>query len=378
MPEASNISKEKNTSITSLEDDSILDTHYMEMCIKNAKTDSAVGKNPFVGCVIISENGKLIAKGEHHKWGGPHAEAIAINNALSSNTIQPLLPNSTLYVSLEPCSHHGKTPPCTDAIIKSGIRKVVIGSLDPSDKVEGIKELEDAGIAVTVMKDQHIAKYLNRGFYKQTKYGLPWVVAKVAITIDGKIALFSGESKWITNHKSRELVHSLRSKCGVIVTGSGTVERDNPNFDIRLIEKESSATMKQPDLYIMSQSGYSLKNDANVLKAENRHVEVSGREINEDLLRYISDRSNTNYIMLESGPKLLSSFLKAGLIDELQVFQAPFIMGEGISMVEGLKMNSMDEKDEWLLTSIIDLLNDSLNVYIRPKYEEFLLGHSSL
>lgn len=208
----------------------ILNQEYMRLAIEIAKKGAGkVNPNPMVGAVIVKDE-RVIGQGYHKYYGGNHAEVNAFEN-LSDNP-----EGATIYVTLEPCSHYGKTPPCVDKIIANKISKVVVGTLDPNPLVEGrgIKALKEAGIEVITGVLEEECKKLNEVFMKYILCKRPFVVLKTAMTLDGKIATESGESKWITSDKSRQEVHKLRNKLSAIMVGVNTVIKDNPELTCRL------------------------------------------------------------------------------------------------------------------------------------------------
>ena len=205
------------------------DTECMALALKLSKLGQAgVGANPMVGCVI-SRDDKIIAKDYHHQYGQEHAEINALNQ------IGHKAENCKLYVTLEPCSHHGKTPPCINAIIKAGIKKVYVATLDPNPLVSGsgVKLMKENGIDVEIGLLENNAIEVNRGFFKRMTTGLPFITSKIAMSLDGRVAMRSGESKWITSEASRADVQILRSQNQAILTGSGTILNDNPMLTVR-------------------------------------------------------------------------------------------------------------------------------------------------
>jgi diaminohydroxyphosphoribosylaminopyrimidine deaminase/5-amino-6-(5-phosphoribosylamino)uracil reductase len=187
--------------------------------------------NPFVGAIIVDENDSIIGSGYHQKWGEKHAEVFAIEEALLKTAD---LSNCTLYVTLEPCSHQGKTPPCTNLIIQTGIKKVVVGSVDPNPAVSGIQLLQEKGIEV-IVQETHEAKQLNKVFFTNQQKNRPFVRLKMAATLDGKIADYAGTSKWITNVSSRAFLHeSIRANVDAIVSTAKTVLADQATLNIRI------------------------------------------------------------------------------------------------------------------------------------------------
>lgn len=197
---------------------------------KKAKRKDIKG-NPFVGAIVVDENGDIIGSGYHQKWGEKHAEVFAIEEALLKTTD---LGNCTLFVTLEPCSHYGKTPPCTDLILKSGIKKVIVGSLDPNPNVSGFTLLQQKGIDISLLETAE-AISLNKIFFTNQKSKKPFVRLKMAATLDGKIADFTGASKWITNKSSRAYLHThIRTEVDAIVSTVKTVIQDQATLNIRI------------------------------------------------------------------------------------------------------------------------------------------------
>ena len=202
----------------------------MRRAIELAKKGGGyVHPNPLVGCVVVN-NGEIIAEGYHEKYGEYHAERNALLRCKSETK------GASLYVTLEPCCHYGKTPPCTEIIIEKGIKKVFVGILDPNPLVagKGVKILQDAGIEVEVGLCEDEIRELNKVFLKYITTKHPYVIMKTAMTLDGKIAAFTGDSRWVTNEESRKLVHELRSEMAAVIVGIGTVLADDPMLNVRL------------------------------------------------------------------------------------------------------------------------------------------------
>ena len=202
----------------------------MRRAIELAKMGGGyVHPNPLVGCVVVKD-GEIIAEGYHEKYGEFHAERNALTSCKSETK------GASLYVTLEPCCHYGKTPPCTDIIIEKGIKKVYVGILDPNPLVagKGVKRLQDAGIEVEVGLCADEIRELNKVFLKYITTKRPYVIMKTAMTLDGKIAAFTGDSKWVTNEESRKIVHQLRSEMAGVIVGIGTVLADDPMLNVRL------------------------------------------------------------------------------------------------------------------------------------------------
>ncbi|RPJ05034.1 MAG: bifunctional diaminohydroxyphosphoribosylaminopyrimidine deaminase/5-amino-6-(5-phosphoribosylamino)uracil reductase RibD, partial [Spirochaetaceae bacterium] len=206
------------------------DQFYMRMCLHLAERGTGfTSPNPMVGAVVVRE-GQVLGRGYHRTAGTDHAEIVALKAAGEAAV------GATLYVNLEPCSHQGRTPPCADAIIRSGIKRIVIAMADPNPLVagEGIKKLEKAGLSVTLGIQEQRARHLNEVFIKHITTRRPFVALKTAASLDGRIATASGESKWITGEKARLFGHSLRQKYDCILTGSGTVIADDPELTVRI------------------------------------------------------------------------------------------------------------------------------------------------
>ena len=243
-----------------------IDKYYLDMTLKLAqKGEFTVYPNPKVGAILVKDN-KIVGSGYHKTTGSPHAEAIAIKKAGSKTK------NSTLYVNLEPCSHFGKTPPCVDLIIKHKIKRVVIGNYDPNPLVnkKSINKLRRAGISVSTGILKQKATLLNKEFYHMHQSNVPHVTVKVGLSLDGKIALHNGYSKWITSAESRQDVQRERAKSSVILSTSKTILKDNPLLNVR----ESSylkKLRKQPDLAVIDNQ-LKLNGNLNIFNIPNRKI----------------------------------------------------------------------------------------------------------
>jgi len=359
------------------------DYRYMARAIQLAKTPLVnPHPNPRVGCIIVQDN-KIVAEGYHESAGKPHAEI----NALRQCAIA--LENATMYVTLEPCCHIGRTGACTEAVIASKVSKVIIAMLDPNPKMRGngIKKLETAGTSVFsgLLEDQ--AKQLNKGFVKRMQENKPWVQLKIAASIDGCTAMSSGESQWITGESARKDVQKMRASCDAILTGSGTVISDDPRLTVRLSEYKDIA--KQPlRIVIDSQSKldnqYQIFNeDGNVLLATlptdnnlefKSNVEVKTFPINQgkiDLEALFTElaKREINHVLVESGEKLNGALLMAGLVDEIVVYVASSIMGSQTKrMFETSMLNQMNDKISLQLEDFRKVGNDLRLTYI-PKMD---------
>lgn len=304
---------------------------------KNASRE-LIRPNPFVGALVINNNDEIIGRGFHKIWGEAHAEVFAIREAIENGAD---LANCTLYVTLEPCSHTGKTPPCTELIVSSGIRKVVIGSKDPNPLVNGIGMLQGAGIEV-VLEESADAIELNREFFVNQRFKRPYIVAKAAITADHFMSRENGDSKWISSEESRAWAHvHCRSRVDAILTTARTVIADDAKLNVRVGQDEIERTaivldrklelLRHKDLSIH----YPRKESALYLVTENPEptdTEEAIRYINgvyrngevELLSLFLELYKNHNMyaVLIEAGPRLLNRMLHEGLVDELVVFES--------------------------------------------------------
>ena len=307
------------------------DEKYMKMCLNLAKRGAGrVSPNPMVGCVVLDKNGKVVSKGYHKKYGENHAERDALSK-LQNNAAE----GGTLYVNLEPCSHYGKTPPCTDIIIEHKLAKVVFAIKDPNRKVNGLNVLKNAGIEVVEGVLEKEAKFLNRIFFKNIEKNMPYVVLKTATTMDGKIATKTGDSKWITSEKARKEVYKMRKNFDCILTSSNTVIADNPTMKHKykcILDKDGRVSkdaeiFKQGKIYVATKKNTPLKNGELDLKAVLKELYKQG----------------ICSVFIECGGKLGGAFLKEGLVDEIYQFIAPKILNdnEGLSCFNGGKYNKI-------------------------------------
>jgi diaminohydroxyphosphoribosylaminopyrimidine deaminase/5-amino-6-(5-phosphoribosylamino)uracil reductase len=301
--------------------------------------------NPRVGCVIVAPGAGVIGAGHTQRAGGPHAEVVALAAARAAGH-DPR--GATTYVTLEPCSHHGRTPPCCEALIEAGVAKVVVAVGDPNPLVagRGIAHLRAAGIEVEVIGGEWGAasRELNIGFFSRMKRGRPWVRMKVAASLDGRTALESGASQWITGEAARTDGHAWRKRAGAVLTGIGTVRDDDPRLDVRLVdtavqplrvvvdsrlEIDPRARILQPPgraLVYTTRIDQTLANDT--VEVACLPADASGKT---DLAALLADlaRREVNELHVEAGEKLNGSLLRAGLVDELLVYMAPRLLGPG-------------------------------------------------
>lgn len=306
----------------------------------------AVNPNPLVGAVIVRK-GEIIGEGYHKAYGGPHAEVNAFNNAVED------VRNAHMYVTLEPCSHYGKTPPCAKAIVEKGIKKVTISMMDPNPLVsgKGIEILKNNGIEVEVGLLEEESRKLNEIFIKYITTKEPFCIMKTASTLDGKIATVTGDSKWVTNEKSREYVHYTRHRLSAIMVGVDTVIKDNPSLTTRLKD-----TKGRNPLRIIVDSSARIPFDSKVFKEEGRTIIATTEKASKDKLNSIKelggeiiitplkeDRVDLNFLMkrlgeekidsvlLEGGGTLNYSALRAGIVDKVMTFIAPKIIGGALA-----------------------------------------------
>jgi diaminohydroxyphosphoribosylaminopyrimidine deaminase/5-amino-6-(5-phosphoribosylamino)uracil reductase len=340
---------------------SAADHQYMSRALQLAKKGIyTTAPNPNVGCVLVKD-GEVIGEGWHEKYGEAHAEINALKQAGKKAE------GATAYVTLEPCCHQGKTPPCADALIKAKIKRVVAAMIDPHTKVagKGLEQLESAGIFVERGLLEEQAKALNLGFIKRMQKRLPYVRCKLAMSLDGRTAMASGESKWITSAAAREDVQLLRAKSNAILTGVGTVLADDPSMTVRLDGIDSQPLRVVVDTHLsMSPNAKMLKEKGKTIlmtcsAAEHiaQALKSAGADIhmmpycnsNVDLksvLQQLSDM-HINDVLLETGATLSGAMLQAGLIDELIIYMAPVLMGNdarGLFSLPG--METMQDKIE--------------------------------
>ena len=356
------------------------DYRFMAQAIKQAEKGWYTTKpNPRVGCVLV-KGGEVIGEGAHIKAGSAHAEVNAI---AASN--QPTI-GATAYVTLEPCSHHGKTPPCCEALIKAGVTRVVVAMQDPNPQVagEGIAALKQAGITVDIGLLEQQAQELNKGFIKRMQQGLPWVVCKMAQSLDGRTAMASGESQWITAPPARRIVQQLRGQSGAIITGVETVLFDNPSLNFRLNDSglHSKVAIEQPIRVIVDShmrtpiEAKIITNPGRVILATAIHdasrkssfeelgVEVKmfpnseGQVDLSVLLAYLAQEEQINDVLLESGASLAGAMLNVGLIDQLHIFMAPVLLGSSAKPLFNLPLEFMAQRQHLQIDSIVAVGND--------------------
>lgn len=331
---------------------------YMQRCIKLAKLgEGKVSPNPLVGSVVLDKDGNAVAEGFHEKYGEAHAEINALNH--SGDRAK----NGTLYINLEPCFHYGKTPPCADRVISSGINTLVLGMTDPNPKVAGksIQKIKNAGIEVIENVLNKECKKLNEIFIKNITQQKPFIAIKTASTMDGKIAASTGKSKWITSELAREQVQRLRNKYDAILTGSGTVIADNPGMTCRMVNGRNPVrvivdsgliTPKDARIYEDNWTRVIIATspEANDREKYPSHVEFidcprKNHGLNLEFLVNELYKNEIYSIMVESGAKLNGAFLSCKLVDKFYFFLAPKLMADknALSSFEGLDTENPDQ-----------------------------------
>lgn len=361
------------------------DEYYMRVALDLAA--SAKGKtnpNPVVGAVIVKD-GVIAGTGIHRKAGEPHAEVHAFNNA------GDYAKDATLYVTLEPCSHYGKTPPCANLVKESGVKRVVVATQDPNPEVagRGIGLLRDAGIEVEVGILEKEAQRQNERFIHNMKNGRPFVISKYAMTLDGKLATHTGHSKWITGEQSRHAVHLLRNEVDAILVGIGTVLADNPSLTTRLPEgggKNPVRIILDSELQIPLDAHVTQVSEAKtiIVTHENASVEkmtslsekgiefirVPKTDAGLDLEILMDElyKQGITDVLLEGGSEVNASFLRAGLIDKYLIYVAPKLLGgrNSLTPFTGNDVATMDEALD-VTISHVDTFGEDIRITAYPK-----------
>lgn len=308
--------------------------------------------NPMVGAVLV-KNGKIISDAYHQKAGFAHAEIKALQPIASQQ-----IKKATLYVNLEPCCHYGKTPPCCEFLVKSGLKRVVVAMKDPNPLVNGrgIAFLRKAGIRVDTGLLKSEAEKLNEAFIRFITSEYPFVILKIAATMDGKIASISGDSRWITNEKSRKEVHKLRSRVDAIITSSKTVMIDDPHLGVRrlfgkdplriiidshLITRPTSKVYRDINVLVVTGKLATPQKIKNFKKAGIEIYQFKSDHISLKSLLYKLHSRHISSVMVEAGTGLASAFLKQKLVDKLYYFIAPKILGDGLPSVNDLNIKTI-------------------------------------
>ena len=346
-----------------------------------AKGMNTTEPNPRVGCVVVKD-GEIVGEGWHAIAGGLHAEILALQQAVEKAK------GASVYVTLEPCCHHGKTPPCSEALIAAGVAQVIVAMEDPNPLVagKGLLQLSEAGIKTASGLLQNQAEALNPGFVQRMRIGRPYIRCKLAMSLDGRTAMASGESQWITGSGAREDVHRLRARSSAIMSGIGTILADDPSLTVRL---EGDENVRQPlriildphlstpeDAKFLKQPGDSLIVTACSEKSVQDKLREAGAEVlclpngNDAvdlvaLMTHLAERE-VNEILMETGAILSGAVLHAGIIDELIVYMAPKLMGDnarglfhtpGLDLLaDAVELDIQDMRavgDDWRITAKI-------------------------
>ncbi|MFW3897159.1 bifunctional diaminohydroxyphosphoribosylaminopyrimidine deaminase/5-amino-6-(5-phosphoribosylamino)uracil reductase RibD [Pseudomonas bharatica] len=326
----------------------VLDAHYMARALELARKGVySTHPNPRVGCVIVRD-GRIVGEGWHVRAGEPHAEVHALREA------GELARGACAYVTLEPCSHHGRTPPCAEALVKAGVSRVVAAMQDPNPQVagNGLKRLADAGIEVASGVLEAEARALNPGFLKRMEHRLPFVRVKLAMSLDGRTAMASGESQWITGPAARSAVQRLRARSSVVLTSAASVIADNARMTVRgdelgLDPETTALALARPPLRVLIdgrlrlpldapffQAGAALvvtaaEDDPRYAAAGHQLLRIPGENGQVDLRQLLVElaRRDINEVLVEAGPGLAGAFARLGLIDEYQLFIAGRFLG---------------------------------------------------
>lgn len=336
-----------------------------------ALAERAVGlsePNPRVGCVLTDATGRRIGEGHTQAAGGPHAEVMALRDAAAHGGS---VRGATAWVTLEPCAHHGRTPPCCDALVAAGVARVVVALEDPNPLVngQGLARLRAAGVQVELLDDaqRSVALALNIGFVHRMRHGRPWVRLKVAASLDGRTALPDGQSQWITSPEARTDGHAWRRRAGALLTGIGTLLSDNPQMDVRLVPTDRQPLRVVVDARLDTPADARIwQGRAPVLLAcadpdasriaalspkagELLHLPAPGQPGKVDLpalLAALAQRG-VNELHLEAGGRLNGAWLAAGLVDELLVYQAPCLIGPGQPLAELPGLGRLVDASRW-------------------------------
>lgn len=352
--------------------------HYMKIAIRlSYKGLGLTSPNPSVGCVIV-KNQRIIATGTTQPSGRPHAEVVALEQAGKEAS------GSTVYVTLEPCSHYGKTPPCVDALIKAKVKTVIVAIKDvnPAVNGKGIRKLREHGITVIEDICHDEAYEVNRGFFLTHTHNRPMVTLKIATSIDGKIATSTGKSQWITGDIARNFGHLLRSNHDAIAVGSGTVLADDPSLNCRLngLENQSpkrivfDRRLRITNQHQLIQTASEIPTFIITSEIDTEHIDKAASIIKIDtstgLQRVLSELTahNITRLLIEGGGHLAASFLKEQLVDHLYWIQAPVIIGnDGISAVAAMQLDELNEAPQFSLQNTRHLGKDTLHHYTYNK-----------
>jgi len=340
--------------------------------------------NPRVGCVIARDGG-IVGEGWHARAGEPHAEVFALRAAGKGAR------GATAYVTLEPCAHHGRTPPCADALVAAGVARVVAACEDPNPKTAGagLRRLREVGIEAQSGLMQEAARELNRGFLSRMERGRPWVRVKLAMSLDGRTALANGESKWITGEPARADVQRWRARSSAILTGAGTARADDPRLTVRLPDGQTGAPVLRVALdakldalpagaHLLDGSAPTLvlhapdaqPSDGRYAQTELAVIEPgsNGRLDLEAVIRLLAQKQ-VNELHVEAGPRLCGALFEAGLVDELLLYVAPILLGDGARTL--LSLPPLENMTQRHALRVIDQrqVGNDMRLLLRPVRE---------
>lgn len=345
------------------------DEHFMRQALALAGRGLfTTTPNPRVGCVLVKD-GLVVGEGWHERAGLAHAEAVAIESAGAHRAH-----GSTAYITLEPCSHFGKTPPCAEALVRAGVKQVIVAMQDPNPKVsgKGLQILRDAGIDVRCGLLAEEAQELNVGFIKRMSSGLPWLRVKSAASLDGRTALADGTSKWITGQTARDDGHRWRARACAVMTGIGTQRKDDPQLNVRAVETSRQPLKVLIDTRFEVDLAAKLFTDGNALVAtsvdldlpvyrdkslelKDRGVDVvhigreaGGRKVDLEALMAVLAGRGCNEVHLEGGARLSGAMMRAGLVDEWLIYYAPVLLGDGMPICAEIgPWSIIDDAPRW-------------------------------
>lgn len=364
----------------------VTDQLRMLECLTLAEKGAGyVSPNPMVGAIVVKD-GKIVGRGFHKRFGGPHAEVSAIRQAKN------FAKGGTLYVNLECCCHYGKTPPCTDAIIQSGVKRVVVGMKDPNPLVrgKGIRRLKAANIEVELGVLRRECEKMNEVFSKFITTGQPFVTLKIAQTFDGRIADSEGNSRWITNHHSRRIVHALRARYDAVLVGANTISMDNPLLTVRAIHGRnpyrvivdgnfssppSSRVFIDKDkhlTFLFTSRATARKEKKQISKLQRSGIRVypmsprNGSTLDIHQILAVLAESNISSVLVEGGARTYAEFVRANAVDKMIIFLAPKVFGDGLSAFQYLKEIELAKALQFSRTSSWNLGGDlMIEAYLR-------------
>jgi diaminohydroxyphosphoribosylaminopyrimidine deaminase/5-amino-6-(5-phosphoribosylamino)uracil reductase len=348
--------------------DACQDERYMRAALREAARGlGRTSPNPTVGAVIV-RGARIVARGYHHAAGQPHAEIEALRALRNPG----LARGATLYVTLEPCSTHGRTPPCTDAIMEAGLARVVIGATDPNPRHDGraVALLRENGVSVITGVLAEECTRLNRAFNKWISTGEPWVIAKAALTRDGCLTRAPGAGRWLSGTRSRRHAHRQRALVDAILIGAGTLRADNPRLTVRGVR---GAEMRQPWRIVLARGDLPAASHLFTDEWRERTLVFRGRSLGQ-VLRALGRRQVTS-VLIEGGAQVLNQAFAAGLIDEVQLYVTPWFSGSAASQ---LRMNNRRGEAVTLLTETPQIERLGADVFLRAEVQRAGLDPGSV